>query len=164
MDAVIYKRAEDLIHSAAQKGITIATAESCTGGGIGQALTAIPGSSSVFLGGIIAYSNDVKAQVLNVPEDMLKTHGAVSEQTAKLMADNARSLLKSDIAVSVTGIAGPGGGTKTKPVGLVYIGLSQTGVQTYSKTLLCKEQTRESVRNQTIIAALEALLTEVRTR
>jgi PncC family amidohydrolase len=104
------------------KGWMIGTAESCTGGLILHRLTNIPGSSAYVLGGIVAYSNAIKMGVLHVREDTLKQFGAVSEQTAHEMAQGALALLGADIALSVTGIAGPGGGSAEKPVGLVYIG------------------------------------------
>jgi PncC family amidohydrolase len=106
------------------KQLTIATAESCTGGLIGHLLTNIPGSSRYFECGIISYSNQAKMQLLDVPEDLLDIHGAVSEPVAKAMAEGIRKKAKVDIGISSTGIAGPTGGTKKKPVGLVYIGLS----------------------------------------
>lgn len=106
------------------QGLTIASAESCTGGLIGHLLTNISGSSAYVLGGVIAYSNQVKQQLLNVSETTLIQYGAVSEATAREMAEGLRALLGVDLALSVTGIAGPGGGTAEKPVGLTYIGLA----------------------------------------
>lgn len=107
-----------------EKGQTLATAESCTGGLVGHLITEIPGSSDYFVGGIIAYSNDVKERVLGVSRHTLVEHGAVSGECAQEMARGARERLTADIAVSITGIAGPGGGTPEKPVGLTYIHLS----------------------------------------
>lgn len=109
------------------KNQTLATAESCTGGMIGQMITAIAGSSDYYRGGVVAYSNEIKSGVLGVSDDLLREHGAVSEPVAIAMADACRARLGSDWAISVTGIAGPGGGTPTKPVGLVYIGLAGPG-------------------------------------
>ena len=103
------------------RALTLATAESCTGGLVAQRLTSVPGSSDVFLGAVVAYADEVKARELGVPHDVLEQHGAVSAETAQAMAAGARSLLGADVAVSVTGIAGPGGGTSEKPVGLVYL-------------------------------------------
>jgi PncC family amidohydrolase len=105
------------------RGQTVATAESCTGGLIGDALTDIPGSSDYFLGGIIAYADSVKQGVLGVRPGTLSVLGAVSEETAMQMARGARRMLGADYALAVTGIAGPSGGTRHKPVGLVYIAL-----------------------------------------
>ena len=106
------------------KSWTVGTAESCTGGLVMHRLTNIPGSSDYVLGGVIAYSNQVKQSLLRVKQGTLMAHGAVSEQTAQEMAQGARQLLKTDFAVSITGIAGPGGGSDEKPVGLTYIGLA----------------------------------------
>jgi PncC family amidohydrolase len=104
-----------------QRHLTLATAESCTGGLIGHRLTEVSGSSDYFLGGIIAYSNEIKERVLGVRRATLEAHGAVSAETAIEMARGARRVLQTDIAVSVTGIAGPGGGNADKPIGLTYI-------------------------------------------
>lgn len=108
----------------AQRGLMVGTAESCTGGLIGHRLTEVAGSSAYFLGGIIAYSNTIKERVLGVKLETLEKHGAVSAETALEMAHGARRVLGVDIAVSATGIAGPGGGTADKPVGLVYLALA----------------------------------------
>lgn len=105
-------------------GLTLATAESCTGGLVSHACTEIAGSSRWFVGGVIAYSNEVKQGILGVSGDTLAAHGAVSAQTAVSMAEGARRLLGVDVAVSVTGIAGPGGGGDAKPVGLTYVAVA----------------------------------------
>ncbi|MBC7250475.1 MAG: CinA family protein [Anaerolineae bacterium] len=107
-----------------EQKLTLGVAESCTGGLIAHRLTNVPGSSNYFLGGVVAYAYDVKERVLNVRHDTLYEHGAVSRETALEMARGARRLLGSDVALAATGIAGPGGGTTEKPVGLVYIALS----------------------------------------
>ena len=107
-----------------QRGQTLSVAESCTGGGLGAALAAVPGASDVFLGGVIAYANSVKQALLGVPAEVLERHGAVSDPVACAMADGARRISGSSWAVAVTGIAGPGGGSDSKPVGLVHIALS----------------------------------------
>ena len=116
--------AERLVALLNANGLVCATAESCTGGGVGSAITSVPGSSAVFAGGVISYANEVKRDVLGVSEEILATKGAVSPECAAAMADGVRRLLKTDIAVSLTGIAGPGGGSAEKPVGLVWFGLS----------------------------------------
>jgi nicotinamide-nucleotide amidase len=107
-----------------QRGLTIATAESCTGGLLGHVLTSVSGSSAYYLGGVIAYSNEVKEALLGVQHETLLAHGAVSHETAREMAAGIRQRLGADIGLSTTGIAGPTGGTAEKPVGLVYIGIS----------------------------------------
>jgi len=106
---------------AMERGITLATGESCTAGLVSHLLSRTPGVSTVFLGGIVAYANEAKRNLLDVPADLLDRHGAVSEAVALAMARGARARLNADLAVSTTGIAGPGGGSAEKPVGLVYI-------------------------------------------
>ena len=138
------------------KGKTLATAESLTGGGIGAALTAIPGSSEVYKGGIISYTNAVKQNLLGVPGEILERYGAVSQWTAGAMASGVRKALDADVAVSVTGLAGPGGDEQGHPVGTVFIGYedeSQACVHHFVFT-----GSREEVRNQTIEAALKLVL------
>ena len=148
--------AERLVGKLAEKRLTCATAESCTGGGVGNAITAVPGSSAVFWGGVISYDNSVKRDVLGVPENVLATVGAVSQECAAAMAKGVRRLLKTDLAVSVTGIAGPGGGTAEKPVGLVWFGLATAaGVKTGSKVF---PGDRAAIRAAAIEHALGLLL------
>ena len=137
-------------------GKTLCTAESCTGGGIGAALTAVSGSSAVYKGGIISYTNEVKHDLLGVDHALLDAWGAVSAPVAEAMAVGARRALKADIAVSVTGLAGPGGDDFGNPVGRVYIGYTD------EKRTLCREFTfsgdREKVRRQTVEAAFKLIL------
>ena len=135
-----------------ERGFTLATAESETGGMVAQRLTAIPGSSDVFRGAVVAYSNDVKLAELSVPKDVLERHGAVSAETAAAMAEGARERLGADVAVAVTGIAGPGGGTPEKPVGLVY--LHAAGPDGELALDLDIPGGRESVRSRSAAAAL----------
>lgn len=137
-------------------GKSLVTAESLTGGGIGAALTAIPGSSAVYKGGVICYTNWVKENLLGVPEETLNTCGAVSEPTARAMAEGVRKRLQADIALSVTGLAGPGGDEFGNPVGTVFIGCC-TGERTVVRHH-CFSGSREDVRSQTIRAALELVL------
>ncbi|HKG58124.1 MAG TPA: CinA family protein [Candidatus Limnocylindrales bacterium] len=106
------------------RSLTVATAESCTGGLVASAITDVAGSSGYFLGGIVSYADDAKRDVLGVPAPLLDAHGAVSAQVARAMATGARERLRASLAVSVTGIAGPGGGTSAKPVGLTYIAVA----------------------------------------
>jgi PncC family amidohydrolase len=111
----------DLLRS---RGLTLALAESCTGGLLGHRITSVSGSSDYFRGAIVAYASDVKRDLLDVREETLTRHGAVSEETAREMAHGARRVIEADLGISITGIAGPTGGTPEKPVGLVYIGLA----------------------------------------
>jgi nicotinamide-nucleotide amidase len=113
--------AELVLEACRERRLTLATAESCTGGMVAERLTSVPGSSDVFLGAIVAYSNEVKERDLGVPAEVLGTVGAVSAETAAAMAAGARERLQADVAIAVTGIAGPDGGTEEKPVGLVYL-------------------------------------------
>ena len=140
------------------RGKALATAESCTGGGIGAALTAVPGSSAVYKGGISSYTNEVKENLLGVPAEMLAQYGAVSEPVAQAMAEGARKVLQSDIAVSVTGLAGPGGDEYGNPVGTVFIGYADA-VKSYAKEYHFTGN-REAVRNQAICATLQIILEE----
>lgn len=151
--------AEKLVELYKSSGKTCATAESCTGGGIGAAITSVAGSSEVFLGGIISYANEVKRDVLGVAAQVLDEHGAVSPETAAQMAEGARKLTKADVAVAVTGIAGPGGGSAEKPVGLVWFGLATAdGVRT-EKAIF--PGNREQVRSATVTHALGMLTTAI---
>ena len=138
------------------RGKTLATAESCTGGGIGASLTAVPGSSSVYVGGVISYTNAVKQRLLGVSEEILESSGAVSAPVAQAMADGVRKVLKADIAVSVTGLAGPGGDEFLNPVGTVFIGYSDE-IRTLSRRFRFGGD-REAVRRQACEAALRLIL------
>ncbi len=140
----------------ALKGKTLATAESCTGGGIGAALTAVPGSSKVFVGGVISYTNDVKNRVLGVDQAVLDKYGAVSSPVAGAMASGVRNLMKCDVAVSVTGLAGPGGDDFGNPVGTVCIGYADKR-QTFAKKYRFYGD-RDDIRQQAVKAALEVIL------
>ena len=114
-------------YPARAKRRTLATAESCTGGLVGHLLTEVPGISRYYLGGVVSYSNEAKERMLGVPHRLLAEHGAVSPQVAATMAEGARKRFESDLAIAITGIAGPDGGTPTKPVGLVYVALAHAG-------------------------------------
>ena len=143
---------------AALRGRTLVTAESCTGGGIGAALTSVPGSSAVYKGGIISYTNEVKTEQLGVERTLLDSAGAVSAAVAEAMAAGARQRLSADIAVSVTGLAGPDGDDFGNPVGTVFVGFSNS-MKTFSKEYHFTGD-REEVRKQTIMAALALVLQE----
>ena len=134
------------------RGLTLATAESCTGGLVAGRLTSVPGSSDVVLGGIVAYANEVKQAQLGVPADVLAAHGAVSAETAAAMAAGARAALGADVAVAVTGVAGPGGGTPEKPVGLVH--LHAQGPDGGRSQRLELPGDRDTIRGRATVAAL----------
>jgi len=134
---------------------TISIAESCTGGLLAHRLTNIPGSSNFLELGVVAYSNEAKIKLLKVPEDTLKKYGAVHEEIAIAMAKGARKILKTDFGIGITGIAGPTGGTKTKPIGLTYIAVA-TPVETLC--LKCQfEGSRTSIKSQAASEALKLL-------
>ena len=144
----------DVIHTL--QGRTLVTAESLTGGGIGAALTGVSGASAVYKGGIISYTNAVKHDLLHVPMEILDQYGAVSEPVARAMAEGARKTLEADVAVSVTGLAGPTGDEFGNPVGTVFIGYSDSNVTEVKHCLFSGD--RESIRRQTIEAALRFIL------
>lgn len=151
--------AKRVLDQAREKNATLSTAESCTGGLIAGALTAIPGSSEVVEGGIVSYSNEVKHQVLGVDEADLERYGAVSEPVARQMAQGSRAALRTTVAVSVTGIAGPGGERPGKPVGTVWFGLDSPRGTTAE--VVCFSGDRDAVRAQTVDHALELFSNEL---
>lgn len=138
------------------RGKTLATAESCTGGGVGAALTAVSGASAVYKGGIISYCNEIKNALLGVSAEVLESMGAVSAPVAEAMAQGARKALSADIAVSVTGLAGPGGDEYGNPVGTVFIGYSDEKVALARHFLF--SGTREEIRFQAVNEALKLIL------
>lgn len=138
------------------EGKTLVTAESLTGGGIGAVLTAVPGSSAVYKGGVISYTDEVKHELLGVDEEILRRYGAVSLWTAGAMASGVRKLLQADVAVSVTGLAGPGGDEFGHKVGTVFIGFENQAKSIAKEYRFTGD--REAVRRQTICAALELIL------
>ncbi len=138
-----------------QRGETLTTAESCTGGLIGEMITDIPGASEYYRGGVVAYSNELKRQLLGVPKELLAGHGAVSEPVAAAMAEGCRQGLGVDWAVSVTGIAGPSGGSEAKPVGLVYCGLSGPGGTSVTRHVFPGR--RDTIRRRSALTALNGL-------
>lgn len=136
LGAIVYGEGDETLEAVvgrllAERGRTLAVAESCTGGLIAQKLTDVPGSSAYFLGGVVAYGNAAKRDLLGVPAKLLATHGAVSDEVARAMAEGARARFGADLAVATTGIAGPGGGTPEKPTGLVHVALAD-GVRTHA--------------------------------
>ena len=140
-----------------KKKIKISFAESCTGGLLSKSVTSISGSSKVFALGLITYSNQSKINILKVPKRIINKHGAVSHETCLSMVKNLNKISKTDISVSVTGIAGPKGGTKEKPVGLVYIGIKR-GKKTIIKKNLFKNKNRNSIQKSTVNQALKMIL------
>jgi PncC family amidohydrolase len=162
----VSKKMDELIELAARvgellkgKGWTLGTAESCTGGLIGHLLTEIPGSSAYFRGGIVAYANEVKRDLLGVPQELLTAHGAASCQVAGAMARGVRELLHTDLGIAVTGIAGPTGWTPKKPVGTVYIGLSSPmGNQVEHHVWNADRQGNKLLSAEAALALLEGLL------
>ena len=149
-------RAESLLAAARAKGLKIATAESCTGGLVAGLLTEIAGSSDVVERGLVTYSNQAKEELLGVPRDMLVAHGAVSEQVARAMAQGALKHSHADLAVAVTGIAGPGGGTADKPVGLVHFAAA-SGDRTIHRECRFGDIGRSEVRLASVAVALTML-------
>ena len=154
----INELAQDVLGRARAAGLILATAESCTGGLVAGALTAIAGSSDVLDRGFVTYSNAAKTEMLGVPEALIAGHGAVSEPVARAMADGALAACSAGMAVSVTGIAGPGGGAPGKPVGLVHFALAQRGRPTLHRQARLGDIGREPVRLASVRAALQMLL------
>lgn len=149
--------AKEIITTLASRKMKMATAESCTAGLLSGAITDVPGASAVFYGGFITYSNAAKSRMIGVPARMIEDHGAVSAQVARAMADGARNTARTDIAVSVTGIAGPDGGSERKPVGLVYFAVAtKDGTDVLEKRF--GDIGREGIRKASVEAALEMVL------
>jgi nicotinamide-nucleotide amidase len=143
---------EAIVQELKDRKLTLAVAESCSGGGLGNQITNVAGSSEVFLGGVIAYANSLKTGLLGVPEEILKKHGAVSKQAAQEMAAGVRRLCGADIGLAITGIAGPGGATADKPKGLVYIHLHSENCDKGLRQLF--SGSRETVKMRAITYAL----------
>ena len=153
------ERATELGELLRARGLTLAVAESCTGGKLADAITDVPGSSDYFLGGVVSYSNGAKERLLGVDTDLLVSHGAVSEPVARAMANGVRRLFSTDLSVGITGIVGPGGGTEDKPVGLVYVAVaspSGTNIQRY-----VWDRDRAGNKQLSVDAALDLLLQAV---
>ena len=148
--------AETLQVRCVEAGLTVATAESCTGGLVAHLLTEVPGSSAYVRGGVIAYADAVKRDQLGVPAEVLEAHGAVSAQVAVAMAEGVRARLGTDLGVAVTGVAGPDGGTEAKPVGLVYVAVSGPGSPVVRRYLWTGD--RSANKRASAEAAIELLL------
>lgn len=158
-DLALNNIAERVLHLARGQGVRIATAESCTGGMIAAALTDIPGSSDVLDRGFVTYSNQAKIEMLGVDAAVIEAHGAVSEPVARAMAEGALSHSAAQLAVSVTGVAGPGGGTAEKPVGTVHIAVARKGAATiHRKCMFSCTLNRHAIRQQSTVTALSMLL------
>lgn len=165
----LFSLATKLVSACDAKGVRLATAESCTGGLIAAAITDVPGSSAVFDRGFVTYSNEAKAEMLAVEPDAIGEHGAVSHEVAVQMALGAIKRSHANLAVAVTGVAGPGGGTVAKPIGLVHVALARRGddealLESEARLMLdgaFAEAGREGVRQATVRAALQALLDAV---
>jgi nicotinamide-nucleotide amidase len=157
VSAYLYTRDEAsveavVLEACRSRGLTLATAESCTGGMVAERLTSVPGSSDVFVGSVVAYADGVKERELGVPASVLREHGAVSAETAAAMAQGVRARLGADVGVSVTGVAGPGGGTAEKPVGLVYVHASGPGRELAADFSWGAD--RDTVRRRATVTAL----------
>jgi nicotinamide-nucleotide amidase len=156
-DEHLIREAAGLLEACRQRKLMLATAESCTGGLIAGLLTEIPGSSDVVERGFVTYSNAAKTEQLGVPADLIAKHGAVSEPVARAMAEGALAQSRADLAVAVTGVAGPGGGTPTKPVGLVHVAVARRGGSTVHQELRLGDLGRGPIRMATVEAALALL-------
>ena len=153
--------AKALLQHLRRRHLRLATAESCTGGMIAAALTEIAGSSDVVERGFIVYSNEAKTDLLGVPADLIAKHGAVSEAVARAMAEGAITRSRAEIAVAVTGIAGPGGATPTKPVGLVHLAVARRGGETRHRREVFPGD-RRGIRHATVVAAFDMVEVEAR--
>lgn len=149
-------KAAELVARLKEQGLSVTAAESLTGGKIAAAITAVPGSSAVFPGGVVSYCDRIKHRVLGVPQQLLETHGAVSEPVAKAMAAGAAELMGTDLALSATGLAGPDGDGSGNPVGTVYLGLYARGEVRCEKHVFAGD--REDIRRQSVERAIEMAL------
>ena len=155
------KLSQKIVKLLSKKRLKISFAESCTGGLLSSSITSISGSSKVFTLGLVTYSNQAKINILKVPKKIIIKHGAVSYETCLSMVKNLNKISKTNISVSITGIAGPKGGTKQKPVGLVYIGIKK-GNKTLVKKYLFKNKKRKSIQKATVNKALNLILSFVK--
>jgi len=155
-DATLVAQAARLQQVCVGKRLTVATAESCTGGLVAETITRVPGASAYFLGGFVTYADAMKRSALGVSEGLLAAHGAVSAEVAEAMAAGARERAGASLAVSITGVAGPDGGTAAKPIGLVYLGLATAGDLDVRRLQLAGD--REAIRTASTAAALGWLI------
>lgn len=158
IDPTTLSLAETVVAAARARNLTVTTAESCTGGMVAAALTEVAGASDVFGYGFVTYANAAKTDLINVPTDLIAQHGAVSSEVALAMAEGARVKADADIAVSITGIAGPSGGTADKPVGLVYIAIASADDPTKAHRHTFENNERASIRMEATQCALTLLL------
>jgi nicotinamide-nucleotide amidase len=156
-DAIILSQARGIIEAYRRAGLMLAAAESCTGGLLCGALTAIPGSSEVVERGFVTYSNAAKAQMLGVPEILITSHGAVSREVARAMAEGALAHSRADVAVAITGVAGPGGGSDAKPVGLVHFARARRGAGGVHLERRYGDTGRDDIRRRAVIDAMGLL-------
>ena len=152
---------ERLVDLLKKRELTLSCAESCTGGLIAKTITDVGGCSEVFMGGVVSYANDVKINILGVSADDIKRHGAVSETVAKQMAEGVKRVCKTDIGISSTGIAGPGGGTPDKPVGTVYVGFSYSGCTEAFNLALDSNLSRDEIRRMTVEKILSYVVDKI---
>tara|TARA_B100000965_G_scaffold390809_1_gene398222 strand:- start:202 stop:675 length:474 start_codon:yes stop_codon:yes gene_type:complete len=157
----VKKLSKKLVQLLKKKKLKVSFAESCTGGLLSSTITSISGSSEIFTLGLITYSNQSKINTLNVPKKIIIKHGAVSFETCLSMVKNLNRISKTNISVSITGIAGPKGGTKQKPVGLVFIGIKK-GSKTLVKKYLFKNKKRSSIQRSTVYKALNLILSFIK--
>ena len=155
------KLAQKLVKLLSKKKLRVSFAESCTGGLLSSSITSISGSSKVFTLGLVTYSNQAKINILRVPKKIIMKHGAVSYETCLSMAKNLNKISKTNISVSVTGVAGPKGGTKQKPVGLVFIGIKKSN-KTLIRKYLFKNKKRIAIQKATVNKALNLILSLVK--
>ena len=151
------KLSQKIVKLLSKKRLKISFAESCTGGLLSSSITSISGSSKVFTLGLVTYSNKSKINILKVPKKIIMKHGAVSYETCLSMVKNLYKISRTNISLSITGVAGPKGGTKQKPVGLVFIGVKK-GNKTLVKKFLFKKRTRNSIQSSTVYRALSLIL------
>ena len=151
------KLSQKIVKTLRTKNYKISFAESCTGGLLASSITSISGSSKIFTLGLITYSNQSKVKILNIPKKIIKKYGAVSYETCLSMVKNLNKISKTNISLSITGVAGPKGGTKQKPVGLVYIGVKK-GNKTVVKKFLFKSKKRNSIQKSTVNKSLNLIL------